>query len=65
MQLLPVGRQGWRYPRPGAHYLCGQRGRLQRFWCSDTGSRHGYKAKLEKWDSDSDSDETDEEDLKV
>ena len=25
----------------------------------------GYKAKLEKWDSDSDSDETDEEDLKV
>ena len=25
----------------------------------------GYKAKLEKWDSDSDSDETDEEDLKM
>ena len=25
----------------------------------------GYKAKLEEWDSDSDSDETDEEDLKV
>ena len=25
----------------------------------------GYKPKLEKWDSDSDSDETDEEDLKV
>ena len=25
----------------------------------------GYKAKVEKWDSDSDSDETDEEDLKV
>ena len=25
----------------------------------------GYKAKVEKWDTDSDSDETDEEDLKV
>ena len=25
----------------------------------------GYSEKLEKWDSDSDSDETDEEDLKV
>ena len=25
----------------------------------------GYKTKVEKWDSDSDSDETDEEDLKV
>ena len=25
----------------------------------------GYKPKVEKWDSDSDSDETDEEDLKV
>ena len=25
----------------------------------------GYQPKLEKWDSDSDSDETDEEDLKV
>ena len=24
----------------------------------------GYKAKVEKWDTDSDSDETDEEDLK-
>ena len=25
----------------------------------------GYKAKVEKWDTDSDSDETDDEDLKV
>ena len=25
----------------------------------------GYKPKVEKWDTDSDSDETDEEDLKV
>ena len=52
-------------PRGGRHARLLPRGSASLLHLKDKMQSAGYSEKLEKWDSDSDSDEADEEDLKV